>query len=283
MQPGQILRFGIAPGSWNASTRAQLDDFCSEVARVAQLAIAPFAAADYRAAVDAIEDGQLDVAWLPPVVALRGVSRGALVPLAIPIRDGVSTFSAVLFTREVSPIRTMSDLKGCSAAWVDSQSAAGYLVIRAKLNLEGVDLSQAFAFEEFCGTHPRVVHAVLSGRADVGATYARLGDSGNVLSAAWIDAGFTGPVHIITQAGPIPGDILAMSARTPVAAGRALQNALVHSPPSSSLSVAARALFDCDGFEIPRREHLAPLARLVDGLRETSRFNSAFPPARGPA
>ena len=144
MQPGEILKFGIAPGTWSDSTRGELDNFCAEIARVAHLAIAPFAAADYRAAVEAMEDGALDVAWLPPVVALRGVSRGVLVPLVVPIRDGFSTFSAVLFTREGSRIQSVKDLSACSAAWVDSQSASGYLVIRAKLQLEGLDLSRAF-------------------------------------------------------------------------------------------------------------------------------------------
>ena len=123
----------------------------------------------------------------------------------------------------------------------------------------------------------------MTGRADVGATYARLDDSGEIVSASWLDAGFSNKVRIVAEAGPIPGDILAMSSRTPVSAGRALQNALVHSPATSPLAAAARALFQCDGFEIPKREHLMPLGRLVDGVSEARRFSSAFPPARGPA
>jgi phosphonate transport system substrate-binding protein len=272
------LRFGIAPAVWDTTTEARLSAFCAALASATGLVVTPFATGDYRGILDAIERGEVDAAWLPPVAALRGTAHGALIPLALPLRQGVSTFSAVLFTKRADRFRELADVHDATVAWVDRHSAAGYVVVRAHLALAGIDLRTAFTFEQFCGSHPKVVQAVVSGTADLGATYASFDDEGRLVSSSWLSAGHSTGLHVVAAAGPIPADVIAMSMRTPVAHGRLLQRALLSEGPGSPLGRAARTLFQADGFEIPRPEHLRPLARLLDGLGEGTRFNSAFPP-----
>jgi phosphonate transport system substrate-binding protein len=277
---GNRVRFGIAPATWDTATRARLETFVDALGYETGLSVEPYASGDYRGVVEALERAEIDLAWLPPVVALRGVARGSLVALLLPVRAGSSTFASVLFARPGSRFRSPSDLDGASVAWVDRQSAAGYLVIRAHLAQVGVDLGQAFAHEEYAGTHPRVAHAVLSGRLDLGATYACANENGTVASAGWSAMARTEDVQVVASAGPIPADVVAMSLRTSIADGRAVQQAMLRAAPTSRLGLAARALFAADGFEVPLSEHLAPLARLLDAFPDTRRFSSS-PPGKG--
>ena len=273
------VRFGVAPSAWDASTEARLAAFTAALAEETSLAVEPYASSDYRGVVEALERGEIDLAWLPPVVALRGVARGSLVALLLPVRGGSSTFSSVLFARAGSKLRAPEDLRAATVAWVDRQSAAGYLVIRAYLAYAGVDLGAAFAHEEYAGSHPRVAHAVLSGRLDLGATFACPNPDGSIGSAGWSRIAAHEEIQIVASAGPIPADVIAMGVRTPSTIGRAVQQALLGVESASPLGHAARALFGADGFEVPQREHLTPLARLLDGLSDTRRFSSV-PPGR---
>src|SRR6185436_3814664 len=110
----------------------------------------------------------VDIAWLPPVIAQRAAARGRTIPIALPIRGGTSSFHSALFTRAGSRLRSSQDLERVRAAWVDRQSAAGYLVIRAQIRAQGVNLERAFASEVFLGSHEAVVKAVSAGDVDVG-------------------------------------------------------------------------------------------------------------------
>src|SRR5262249_31330098 len=83
----------------------------------------------YQGLLDAMQEGSIDFAWLPPVVALRAMGRSQVVPIALPVRNGVSVYSTALFARSGSRLKAASDLVGVRAAWVDRQSAAGYIVI----------------------------------------------------------------------------------------------------------------------------------------------------------
>src|SRR5262249_10301955 len=154
----------------------------------------------YQGLLDAMQEGSIDFAWLPPVVALRAMGRLQVVPIALPVRGGVSVYSTALFARSGSRLKNPSDIVGVRAAWVDRQSAAGYIVIRSHLQSLGVNLDRAFRDNLFMGTHDQVVRAVLRGEADVGATFLYLNAAtlealpDMVLYGAWGDA----DVQIIT-------------------------------------------------------------------------------------
>lgn len=275
-----MLRFGLAPATWDARIDARLSSFSRALAAQIGMSVLPIASSDYRGIMSAVARGEVDIAWLPPIVALRGVAEGHLLPLALPIRGGVSSFSAVLFAPRGSSIRSVEDLRGRRVAWVDRQSAAGYLVVRAHLAEIGVDPNALFSQEIFCGTHPRVVYAVASGEADVGATYACIDAQGELRSAAWIECGMPMAADIVLATSHVPADIVAMGVRTPAAEGRLVQDALIGARPDSPLGLAIDELFHAEGFEVPSSQHFMPLARLLQGMGETRRFHSV-PPGRG--
>jgi phosphonate transport system substrate-binding protein len=272
----RTIRVGITVPDGHEAARAmrgRLDAFCEALGAAIRSPVEPHGVGPYRDLLDAMNAGAVDLAWLPPVIALRATARGRTIPVALPVRGGASMFSSALFARAGSNLKSPKDLVAVRAAWVDRQSAAGHLVIRASLRSQGIDLDRAFSGEMFTGSHEGVVQAVQSGAVDVGATFAHLDASGQrVLRAGWGSAA----MQVIAFAGPIPADVVAASIRMEVSRIRAVQRALCD-PDDRALKSATEELFGAEGFVEARSEHLAPLNRLL-GYLEDPRHDSSIPP-----
>lgn len=258
-----------------AAMRARLVSFCSALGACIGMVVEPRDYDDYPSLLDAMSAGTVDLAWLPPIVAMRAAAGGRALPIALPVRRGVSSFHSALFSAVGSAIQRPPDLNGVRVAWVDRQSASGYLLIRAALRAQGVDLSQAFSEEHFFGSHEAVVRAVMSGTADVGATFLHHDASGTgVWRAGWGDA----HVHIVARVGPIPSDVVAAGIHVPVSALRNVQRALT-SGADRELAAAATVLMEADKFVVAESEHLKPLEDLLDFLEDAARpWHSILPP-----
>jgi phosphonate transport system substrate-binding protein len=255
-------------------TRGMLEQLCIALSRATGLDVEPRGVSSYPRLLARLAAREVDIVWLPPIPALRATAEGRVVPIALPVRAGESSYRATLFTREYGDLRDIDDLDGVRAAWVDPQSAAGHLIICAYLKAEGVDLARAFGQDLFLGSHDAVALAVREGRADVGATYAYCDEVGHIKRAGWgSDA-----VHVIAQVGPIPNDILAARHGLSSMVLERVQQALVEGK-SVELREAARVLLAADGFAHPTEEHLAPLRLLLGGLQGASdQAHSMYPP-----
>jgi phosphonate transport system substrate-binding protein len=254
---------------------ARLRAFALALGAATSMPTRPVGYDDYPALLDAMAHRELEIGWLPPVLAMRAAAAGRALPIAIPVRRGVASFHSALFAPVGSTILRPPDLVDARVAWVDRQSASGYLVIRAALRAQGVEFARAFSQELFFGSHQAVVRAVLDGKADVGATYLHHDSSGaGVWRAGWGDAS----VHVVARVGPIPSDVIAAGVHVPVAQIRAVQQALL-TPTNLPLLDAARALLEADRFVIAESQHLRPLEELLDFLEDAARpWSSIVPP-----
>jgi phosphonate transport system substrate-binding protein len=282
-EPPQWIRVGVAMtpptesigGSTTGPTSAQLDAFCRALAPRVGLAVTAQGFSDYRALLAAINRGDADLAWLPPLVALRSASAGRTLPIVLPIRGGAAWYASALFTRVGSGISSIRDLQGARVAWVDPQSTAGFLVIRAWMRSQQIDFNFAFGQQTFYGSHAAVVQAVMRGEADVGATYAHLDhDLQHVRSAAW----GTAHVQIVAMAGPIPNDVLSASIRLPVTTIRSIRDALVRQ--DEALRAASAGLLNAEGFIAAETEHMSPLMKVLKHLDDTGRRATSIFPSR---
>ena len=132
------IRLGLIPLGEGGDAR--IHAFIVALAEAVGTPIDLHHAADYRALTSAIEQGLVHFAWLPPLSAARAVRSGAITPAAVAVRHGTTSYYAGLVALESSSIHSISDLKGLRAAWVDRESASGYVVIRAALRQQGVSL-----------------------------------------------------------------------------------------------------------------------------------------------
>jgi ABC-type phosphate/phosphonate transport system substrate-binding protein len=186
---------------------------CTEFGEAVGVPLEPFTARDYGELTEAFEKGALGLAWVPPVTAARLVRRQIVAPLALPRRGGKASYTSVVVAHEDAP----SDLAAYASprvAWVDPESAAGYLAARAPL----AAATAGFASERFFGSHGAVVDAVAIRAVDLGATFATFDDAtGELLDAEWLDPERRKlrPVKVVARFGAIPNDCLVVSARWP--------------------------------------------------------------------
>ena len=276
------IRLGLIPLGVGADARVHA--FATGLAEVLGTEIDLHHAADYRALTSAIDQGLVHLAWLPPLAATRVVRSKTMTPVAIAVRHGVTSYFAGLVALESSAIRTADDLKGLRAAWVDRESASGYIVIRAALRLQGVSLVDAFAQDFFLRSHSEVARAVDEGRADVGATCFNL-FSGVVKMARSAYTGMIGEplknMRIIAEAGPIPSDMFAVHRSVSPAALLKIQTALVGARPVNFFE-AAKAMMFADSFARPDGEHVRMLEKLYETVLSDTAPRS-IPPPRMPS
>jgi phosphonate transport system substrate-binding protein len=259
------VRLGLIPGGGDGSTRER--EFVAALATALGVDVDVHRAADYRVVMAGIEQRLVDFAWLPPLVAARAVKARQADPIAIAVRQGATSYATALVARPESPLRSIADLQGTRVAWVDRESASGYVVVRNALVRAGVRLTRAFGEETFVRSHAAVARAVLDGKVDVGATCVHA-NAGVVRIARSSHAGDEGlttdELRVVFEAGPIPSDLFAVRRDVPVRVRSIVEAALLHGM-NARLHAAARALMLADGFAVPTREHRRMLEALVDG------------------
>jgi phosphate/phosphite/phosphonate ABC transporter binding protein len=162
------LRLGVSYA--HANTPAELLDgarrLCELLRACLTQPVSVVVADDYSDLLAQTLDGQIDVAWMPPLVYAGAIAAGATL-LAINRRKGSVTYRACLLVRDSSPIRAVSDVRRLRAAWTDPNSACGYLLPRMYLRASGADVHDAFVSERFYGSATAACNAVASGEADL--------------------------------------------------------------------------------------------------------------------
>ena len=258
------LRLGLIPRGDERDERER--EFVVSLSEALGCEVDVHHAADYRVVLTGLEQGLVHFAWLPPLVAARAMRGRLAEPIAVAVRYGDTSYSTVLVAQPTSPIRAVHDLRGARVAWVDRESASGYVVLRAALARSGVKLAQAFGHEQFVRSHAAVARAVLSGEVDVGATCAHT-DQGSMHFARSPyagDAGLSaGELRVVFEAGPIPSDIFAVRRDVPPRVRSGIEAALMLAMPAR-VHAAARSLMHADGFAVPTQEHQRMLAGLIE-------------------
>ncbi|CUH94848.1 hypothetical protein P22_0914 [Propionispora sp. 2/2-37] len=117
--------------------------------------------------------------------------------------NGNAAYTGYIIARSDSGFQSLEDLRGKRFAFVDRQSASGYIYPRAILLHGGKDPEHFFGETAFLGNHNRVIEAVADGSVDAGGTY----------SEALEDAKSRGlPIEklkILAQSEHIPKDVIA--------------------------------------------------------------------------
>jgi phosphonate transport system substrate-binding protein len=236
----RVLRFGRIPnvspreayrlyGELIRLVNEQLD--CCEL----ELVLAP----DYAACVQMLGARELDLAWLGTSTYVAEREEVPMTPLVRPVWSGRKGYSGVLFALEGSGIRDLEQLRGKRLAFVDEQSASGYVYPAALLRGHGFDLSKDFAVTDFLGSHDAVLMAVLLGEYDAGAVFERA-----YMTVA--DRARRTRFRVLAQTEPIPGE--------PIVAGPHLEPEIVEEIRQAFLglktdSLQEGGLRDLFGFE----------------------------------
>lgn len=273
----EVWGFGIVRSNDWAQEQSSFEELCTLASAACGLRFEPVVVGSYAELTASILDGEVGLAWLPPVSTINLEARGTAMVLAIPARRGSTTYHAAFIVRRGGP-KTLAELRGRRAAWVQRDSAAGYLVPRMHLAAQGFDVLRFFSRELFVHSHAGVMEAVLSGEADVGATFCNVeASTGKVLRSAWQDESGQSirPIEALATMGPIPNDALVAAAELPANARLALTRWLL------TLDGRAKEIFEgllgSGDFRVAAANHYEMLRHALRAAH--ARGHDALPPS----
>lgn len=165
LQSTASLTFALPP-SLSPPQARQLERFLA--ARIGK-GLHVVVAGGYEVLFKDLRAGRAHAAWAPPFLCARLESQGLRV-LMWGLRKGRPTYRAALLARAGAGL-TLERLDGTAAAWVDTESTAGYLLPAALLKSHGLDAAQLFRSHAYMGTYRRALEAVRDGKADVASIY----------------------------------------------------------------------------------------------------------------
>jgi len=124
---------------------------------------------DYAAAVEALVNGKVDLAWFGGFTFIQAKVRSGnqVIPLVQRAED--QEFRSVFITGASSGIRTLADLKGRTFSFGSQSSTSGHLMPRSSLLQAGIDPERDMGRISFSGAHDATIAAVAGGKVDAGA------------------------------------------------------------------------------------------------------------------
>lgn len=124
---------------------------------------------DYAAAVEALVNRQVDLAWFGGFTFVQASvrSQGKAVPLVQ--REEDEKFRSVFITDASSGITKLEDLKGRTLSFGSPSSTSGHLMPRSFLLAAKINPDTDLKRISFSGAHDATIAAVASGKVDAGA------------------------------------------------------------------------------------------------------------------
>jgi phosphonate transport system substrate-binding protein len=152
---------------------------------------------DYAAAVEALVNKQVDMAWFGGFTFVQASQRsgGKVIPLVQ--REEDEKFRSVFITTNPA-IRGLADLKGRNLSFGSQSSTSGHLMPRSFLLGAGIDPDRDLKRVAFSGAHDATVAAVASGKVDAGALNISVWDklvADKKVDPAKVRVFFTTPVY----------------------------------------------------------------------------------------
>jgi phosphonate transport system substrate-binding protein len=123
---------------------------------------------DYAAAVEALVNKKVDLAWFGGFTFVQAHVRssGKVIPLVQ--REEDEKFRSVFITSDPA-VKTLADLKGKDVSFGSQSSTSGHLMPRSFLLQAGVNPEKDFKRVAYSGAHDATIAAVASGKVQGGA------------------------------------------------------------------------------------------------------------------
>lgn len=133
--------------------------------------VTSFVVLDYAAVVEALRAKRADVAFMGPLQYVLARQEAGAIPILGEKYNGKATYTAKIFVRKNSNIRTLSDLRGKKIAFVDPISSSGFLYPletfkRAGLIKPGQKPESFFKRIYFAGGEEQAIRAMHNGFVD---------------------------------------------------------------------------------------------------------------------
>lgn len=211
--PQRPLRVMLIPsdGGTEEGTKSDYGPLFSAVERSTGLRFEIRVGQSYSAVIEALANGNVDLAYLGTISFLAAQERGPVDLLAIGETHGSFHYYSGLFTLNDSGIDTLDDLRGKSLALTDPSSSSGFVYPVALLFKNEINPVRDCSQVILTGSHTNSITALAGGHVDVCAAPFE-----SYIKA--VRQGIIDPhtVRILAKSDPIPNPPIAVSGRLPI-------------------------------------------------------------------
>ena len=169
------LHLVLTPSQKPTDLLATGEEFGKTLGRLSGVPVRVTVASDYAAVIEALRNRTADLAFVHPggyVLASREAKATIVVRN---LWHGKSSFTARIFVRKDSGIKTVEELRGRTIAFVDPASSSGYIYPMVLLIQRGLvknrDPKTFFKEVVFSGAHDASMRALLNGHVDAIASF----------------------------------------------------------------------------------------------------------------
>ncbi len=161
----------------------------------------------YASILDALARGNIDFAWVGPTAYLNRRDQDHLMPVAKAKFGEATAYRGVFIAPAKGKVQGLEDIKGSSIAFVDPESASGYIYPLYLLKELGVD-PHKHSKVYFVKNHDNVLRAVLEGKVDSGVC---LEETLKKLNKAQLER-----IIILGKTNEIPSDVIVCRQDCPI-------------------------------------------------------------------
>jgi phosphonate transport system substrate-binding protein len=257
------LHLVLTPSQKPTDLLATGEEFGRVLGQLVGLPVRVTVASDYAAVIEALRNQTADLAFVHPAGYVLANREAKARIVAKNQWHGKTTFTARIYVRKDSGLRTLEDLRGKTMAFVDPASSSGYVYPMVLLIQRGLvrnkDPRTFFREVMFAGSHDASMRALLNGHVDAIASFdmAReqyLKDPVERERIAWV-----------AETPPIPEAGIAAREGLDAATFARVRDALLklRGPQHAAL---LKRLYDIDGFEPAEDREYDPVRAAIDLL-----------------
>jgi phosphonate transport system substrate-binding protein len=169
------LHLVLTPSQKPTDLLATGEEFGQVLGKLVGVPVRVTVASDYAAVIEALRNRSADLAFVHPGGYVLASREAKARIVAKNLWHGKSSFTARIYVRRDSGIKTVEDLRGRTIAFVDPASSSGYIYPMVLLVKRGLvtnrDPKTFFKEVVFSGAHDASMRAILNGHVDAIASF----------------------------------------------------------------------------------------------------------------
>ena len=167
----KVIKMGFVPLKNSEKLVEDLKPISDYLSERLGVKVEAFTASNYIGVVEGLGSGSVDFGIIPPFSSLLAQKQSNAKPiLTSKGKTGKHGYTAELYVRKDSGIKSLQDVKGKKVAFVDPSSSSGYIYPGAMLVEAGLNLDKDISYQ-FSGGHDKSLQLLLNKDVDVIATF----------------------------------------------------------------------------------------------------------------
>jgi len=169
-QDPAVLRISAVPAEDAEKTRQTYSALVSYLEKKLNKKVELYVATDYSGVVEAMRSGKVDCAQFGPFSYILAANKAKAEAFAVGKANGTTSYRSVIIAPAGTSIKSLTDLKGKTFAFVDPASTSGNLIPRFMFTKAGINPDKDFKSVIYAGGHDAVALSIKNNKVEAGAT-----------------------------------------------------------------------------------------------------------------